>query len=222
MRIFKTGHQIADIISDIVGDLPDMDCTVAYGILRGTREEFAKAANWFEIDRGYYDPGHFDGNYRLSYRDMQAIYHDGIPSEPYSVELDDWRDPDSGYTLICPPTAAVCTFYGISHIDWVWGAVKRCNGSPYRIREKGTADPLAWDEVGRVITFNSGVAWQAVQRGIQTISDPDHSLVGSFTKAKKVLDGYDRTELFNIIGFHQFKLGDKEKICRILQHYRFS
>lgn len=219
VRALKTGHDIADTVADKIGDLPGDGYVVAYGILRGTKEAFARAAHWFEIDRGYWDPSHFDGNYRLGYRDMQAIYREGLPREPHGLKFDPWVDPDSGYTMICPPTAAVCDFYGLSHMDWCWDAINQCHGKPYKIREKYTQEPLSFEGVSRVITFNSAVGWQAVQKGIQCVSSADHSLVGSFCKAKKVLDNYDRDELFDIMQAHQFKLGEKEKICKLINHY---
>lgn len=219
MRLHKTGHPIADTVSDKIGDLYDGDYAIAYGILRGADRylRYQKSGNYFQVDRGFWEAGHFDGNYRCSFRGTQPSWASDSPQEDHGLELQPWKIFD-GKTLICPPTPPVCEFFNINYTVWILKAIKQST-SRYEIRHKGYRDPLSFDGVSRLVTFNSTVALKALQLGIPVISDPDHSSVGSFTKAINHIDSYDREPLFRFCAAHQFKLDDKEKIEKIISYY---
>lgn len=212
MMLHKTGHGIADEVSDRVGELPDGPYRAAYGILRGSTEWLRAVDNWFEIDKGMWGASHYYGNYRLSFRGTQPLYRDDAPVEPHGLTLEPWRD-SGDHTMICPPTQPVCAFFGIDYTEWLMDAVRRA-GPSYAIRHKGMAEPIDWPRVRRVITFNSTVGVEALRRGILVISDPDHSSIGSWG-----VDGYDREPLFCFLQAHQFKLAEKSKICSLISHY---
>ncbi len=213
MRLHKTGHVIADTVSDLIGDLPDGDYKAGYGILR-TNVYADKNAKWFEIDRGFYGASHFDGNYRLSYRGTQPRYHDKGPMKAHGLDLAPWRDID-GYTLICPPTAYVCDFFKIDYAEWLTRAVRQCKH--YKIRNKGNTESL--DNVSQVLTLNSSVGIKALQLGIPVISDPIHSTIGSYTSLINSIDKYNRDDLFCFISAHQFKLDDKKSLWNLIKYY---
>jgi len=214
MRLHKTGHAIADTVSDLIGDLPDGDYRAAYGILRHDQFENGK---WFELDKGFWGGAHYAGNYRLSFVGTQPRYDPTGPREPHGLTLEPWRTQE-GYTLICPPTDHVWRFFGINPDQWLWNACRQA-GPNYSIRHKRNAPPVKWDEVSKVITFNSTIGVEALRRGIEVISDPVHSTIGSFTESVKTTCDYNRNILFMLMQAHQFKLGEKEKICRLIKHY---
>lgn len=219
MRLHKTGHIVADTVSDLVAELPDGDYAIGYGILRGTDLFLRGFDRWFEMDKGFSDAFHYDGNYRLSYKGTQPLYSPDALHEANGLKLEPWITR-KGYTLICPPTESVCEFFGIDYVSWLWGAFKQCASQPV-LRPKGCEDPIDWDKVGRIITFNSTIGIEALRRGIPVISDPDHSTIGSYTKHINCVDNYDRSVILDFMQAHQFKLVDKGKIWGLIQHYLY-
>lgn len=214
MRLHKTGHPIANTISDLIGELPYGDYRICYGVLR---HSLFHDGNWFEVDKGFWDSAHYDGDYRLSYRGTQPIFDVDGPQDDHGLTLEPWRIRD-GYTLILPPTGHVCQFFGIDYAAWLMMALAKSPTSGI-IRHKGTSEPIDWDSIARVITFNSTLGIEALRRGIPVISDPNHSTMGSYTASINAIDNYDRESLFRFYKAHQFKLTEKDKICRLIQHY---
>ncbi len=231
-RVHKTGHFIADTVADafIVGNY-EGDADLVYGILR--HNFFTSSKNWFEVDRGYFNPGHFDGYYRISYKGTQAKWHEGIPQADIDFELEDWRDK-SGYVLVCPPSDYVKQFFDIGwEIDkqlmQCWEIVAGLH--PYRVRRKDDASYIEWNKIRGVITFNSSIGWQALQRGIPCISDTEHSIVGSYYKHELDKLGLEynfenvklipREPLFQAMKAHQFTLNEirKGKAWNLIQYY---
>lgn len=215
MRLHKTGHPIADTVSDLIGELPDGDYKIAYGILR--HEEFSMGLRWFEMDKGLWAANHYGGNYRLSFQGTQPIWHKDGPSEDHRLDLEPWRH-QTGPALICPPTSHVCDFFNIDYSSWLTKAIRQAEG-PYIIRTKGVENPIEWDKISKLITFNSTLGIEALIKGIPVISDPDHSTIGSYAVENYILDGTNRDELLSFCAAHQFKLSDKSKICRLIEHY---
>lgn len=216
MRLHKTGHEIADTVSDLIGELIDGNYKIAYGILR--HNLFDELSNWFEIDKGFWGADHFCGRYRMSCKGTQPRYDSLFPhSEPHGLTLHPWRN-DGTHTLICPPTQHVCEFFGIVYTDWLMAAIKKATGTII-MRGKGSDKPIEWESICQVITFNSTVGIEALCRGIPVISDPVHSSIGSYTKKILSIDGYDREPLFCWLAGHQFKLDEKEKINCLIRYY---
>lgn len=203
--VYRTGHPIADTVADALDTLPRGDYAIGYGILRGMAEKLRSHEHWFNIDRGYFNPGHFDGYYRISYKGTQARFND--LRKPWEGELKPWRFDYSKPVLACPPTAAVNQFFGLG--EW-----KPSLPDNHMIRRKGDAGQINWDDYSAVITFNSSVGWQALQRGIPCLSDPAHSIIGShyridnlekLTSFLQVMPD-SRRELFSCMNAHQFTL----------------
>lgn len=217
MRLHKTGHPIADTISDLIGDLPDGDYKIAYGILR---HNLFTHGHWFEVDRALWGASHYDGLYRISYRGTQPKYVDNFPAKPHGLKLSPWK-LDGEYDLICPPTDHVCEFFNIDYSQWLMNAIRQADKA-YVIRTKGTSEPIEWAKVKRLITFNSSIAIQALQHGVPVISDPVHSTIGSYTSHIESIYNYDRSVILDFISSHQFKLGDKEAIWGIIKYYLSS
>ena len=219
MRLHKTGHPIADTVSDLIGEVPDGEYAIAYGILR--HDLFHRTGRYFEVDKGFWGAGHYNGSYRISFNGTQPQYTEDGPREPHGLKLDPMRRRE-GYTMILPPTEHVCKFFNIDYAAWLMEAVKNAGSMRY-IRNKGTSvRDIEWDDISKVITFNSTLGIEAIRRGIQVISDPVHSTVGSFTAQKGPIDYHSREELLSFCASHQFKLDEKEKICSLIRHYLCS
>lgn len=217
MRLHKTGHAIADTVSDLIGELPDGDYRICYGILR--HNEF-KDGNWFEIDKGFFGSGHYEGTYRISFRGTQPKYNPTGLRKAHGHALKPWQH-NSGPALICPPTSHVCEFFGIDPTSWLLNAIRQING-PYIIRHKGDSQSVDWTKISQVITFNSTIGVEALINGIPVISDPIHSTIGSYTVDIKNLDQLNRDELLSFMAAHQFKLSDKESIWNLIAYYLSS
>lgn len=231
IAIFETDHPISQTVCrSIAGtcgfdlynygknapNLHRYDAVIGYGILRGMKELYASHPHWFEIDKGFTDAEHYTGNYRLSYKGTQPIYEAGAPQANHG-EVSPGRH--TGYTLICPPTDAVCGFFGINLRDWATEAFTEATifGGECLFRTKGDTTPIEWDEIDKLVTFNSSLGFEALRRCIPVVSDPIHSTIGSYQK--NAIDPSDMNGLFSFASAHQFKLGDKEGIHWILKRY---
>lgn len=236
IAVWKTGHEIADTVADALAEglngseLKDIrgclsenrggrrkaiegyTCHLAYGILRGTSEIFTAATSakipWFNVDRGYWKPGHYDGYYRISLRSTQQtigldrLEPDYERFDKLGIELKPWRGfDDSKPVLVCSPTTYVRDFFDCH--DWEY-----CNAGPLKnfvIRHKDDPSPINFDDYNYVLTFNSSVGWQAMAAGIPCVSDPMHSIVGKWFADISLADlshaqYADRYELFAVMG----------------------
>lgn len=195
--------------------------SISYGFLRGTEKIFqdciAQNQEWWEIDRGYFKPNHFDGYYRISHNGIMApMQCNALPSDRWDrlgIALRPWRDDLEGKpVLICPPTDAVEKLYDITadFTDFPLTDHKR-------IRDKRSNVPLEEDlsNCSKVITYNSAVALEALTRGIPAYC---HLLKADINR------GDDRRPLFNWLAYNQFTLnefksGEAWKIAHSLQKY---
>jgi len=223
--IWTTGHDIADTVAHAcliglgwkakllrcgIDDVNAADIHIGYGILRGMADVFKQCdvagKPWFNIDRGYFGAGHFNGYYRVSYRNTQQV--DGLFNLP--IRMDRYkklgivlenREPVDGPVLICPPT------------DYVreWLNVQWCGGEGL-LREKGCTRNLDDDLkiCSSVKTFNSSVGWEALRRGINVESDKDKSILGKWKKNlannRTLVD--TRRELFGVMAGLQLTLNE--------------
>lgn len=253
IAVWKTGHPIADTVAEHLArgfnaeiyqtsdaseeKIGQTQAHIGYGILRETGRVFALAGaakkDWFNVDRGYFAPEHFSGYYRISYKGTQAKWHDDIPQQDIDFKLEHWKSGGK-YILVCPPSEAVCDFF--KEPSWMNRALldiypfKGLEFVEYRVRTKGAEWSIEWDEIIAVITFNSSIGWQALQRGVPAFSDPVHSIVGSYyaSKLKNPLDflseeykRVDREPLFRAMRAHQFTLAEfaEGKAWALIQHY---
>jgi len=233
--IYRTGHEIADTVADALAEgfngFPECDAAIGYGILRGMDKALARHKHWFLVDRGYFDPAHYSGYYRISYKGTQARYSEySLVTSEYSKPLQNIRTTGD-YVLICPPTEAVCGYFGVIYSEWCKSATHEAeaNGFKWVMREKGNPIPLA-DMLAKaraVITFNSSVGWQALQRGIPCLSDVQNSVVGSYYGVNSLADvitlhdTLPREPLFNFMRSHQFTLEEirQGKAWCIIKYY---
>lgn len=193
--VWHTGHEINEKISHALHagipqnilkhtewaenyyNSPNKYTAVGYGILRGTGDIFKHnekhGVDFYEVDRGYINPKHFDGYYRISKNGMQAKYVDkDLPSDrldKLKIERDNWYDP-KGRVIVCPPSDFIEHYYEMASGAWLYAMesfLKSYNIS-YKIRDKSDTAPLKHDLQGAkcVMTFNSNVAIDASIKGI--------------------------------------------------------
>lgn len=228
VTLFRTGHDINERVCDALAKgFAGDDIAATYGVLRGAGA-WAKAQKkpTLLLDRGYFKPGHFDGYYRLAWQGTQAMFESGsgpMRWDSLHLPLEEWK-PRGTHALICPPTQPVAEFYGLNRHGVAWGewmgnqAVVACKGEfVVTIRTKDCTIPLEnhLKDCACVVTFNSGVGWEALRRGIPVISDVRHSTVGSFLGTAiadlgKPMQGVDRRALFSFMANRQFTLQEIE------------
>lgn len=224
MNIWQTDHEISQTVSRSLrngtsGALRHVRSyepadyetpALAYGILRGAASIFRGSRRWFNVDNGYFNPGHYDGYYRISYLGTQPRYMAGIEADT-ALDIKPFRGGDR--IMIVPPSIAVCQFYTIDPVKWLCDAVAKCN-KPYFIKQKDGA-PIIFDGVAKIITFNSSIGWLGLMEGIEVDSDPLHSVVGSYYATKSIDSSVDfahigREPLFRFMRAHQFTLREIE------------
>lgn len=229
--LITAGHQVGWYSPENMGYVERADICIGYGILRGMDDVFRECDRlgkpWFNIDRGYWKPGHFDGYYRVSLRGTQQTVHLNALTPDYDrwsalgVEMKPWRGNKGDYTLICPPTKKVAAFFGVDAEAWTNWSIKTAesnwplgNGLS-SIRTKDSPTPLADHLMGArvVLTFNSSVGWQALAAGIPCISDPTHSIVGAWFKGVLMdnlskLQEAEREKLFGVMANLQLTLDE--------------
>lgn len=218
--------------------------SMSYGILRGCGELFNDCydagVEYWEVDRGYFKPRHFDGYYRISYNNTRAKYNPEIAKklprdrwDALDINIAPWKEGDAGYVLLCPPTEHVASFFNLRE-DWVDYACDRIKqGTDRHIHIRGKHDengPLDMDLEGAhcVFTFNSNVAVEALLKGVPAITmSPDilhwNNLVFEMAESPNLKD-FDRESLFKFLSYCQFTLEEiKEgwplQYCMDIQKY---
>lgn len=212
------------------------DEAILYGILRGCSDvihhNFKNGLDYLHLDLGYikrslHNNGQFDGYYKISLNDTQAHYKDINLPEDRLKKLDivckDWQNNKNGYFLICPPTDAICIFYGIDVKKWIDTTIHKLGDRHYKIREKNDVsmsvslkDDLAGAKA--VITFNSNVALDATLEGIPVIATSQHSVIKNWNNLTmsnldnciEISQNLDRDKLLRFISYHQFTLKEIE------------
>ena len=244
IALYRTGHEINERITQSLwrglkerGDVSvslatdgivDADVHIAYGILRGCCEVFkaaeAEGLPWFNVDRGMWGASHYGGLYRISHRGTQPKYrHFGIQRD-HSLKLQPYVERE-GYTLICPPSGYVINWIGGDTNKWLvdWALYLNKHNIKYKTRFKHNTEPVDWDNIKCLITYNSSIAIEAICRGIPVVSDKNNSVVGSFQDVvgEIHLDTTRRDMLLRFMSAHQFTLEQIEqgRIWEVLNHY---
>lgn len=255
IAVWHTGHEIADRVAGAMSKLPnshllhvsraqdvaDYDVHIAYGILRGTAEIFHEAEKlgkpWFNVDRGYINPAHYNGFYRVSLRGTQTTkfaswMQDKNRIESLGLRFETWR----GFTptkrvLMCPPTKYAESFFkGLNVEDWIvegltWLRNRGVSNIKLRPKENGNDDGINDILASNfVYAFNTSLGWQAMAKGIPCYSDPVNSIVGAYYKDKQ-FDNLDRCQrdtrhdLFAIMSNLQLTLDEMEsgKLWELLE-----
>lgn len=214
--ILRTGHIIADTVAEALEqgygqDVRQANVPIGYGILRGTAEIFKEAqtsgGSYIHLDNGYFNPGHFDGYYRISKNGTQQTDFTGLEPDyerlaQLNLDIKPWRGFDkSKPILIIPPTEHVKEFFNldfgeddfeISIDDFPKDSVNIIGTRSHKcllpyfsiqkpvIRQKSDTSPIDFNDYNYVLTFNSSMGWKVLQAGIPCVSDTTYSMVGSY------------------------------------------
>lgn len=196
--VWHTGHEINEKISAALhAGIPqnilkhtefasnyinstNKNIAVGYGILRGTGDIFKHNREYnidfYEVDRGYINPEHFHGYYRISKNALQAKYKDkDFPSDrldKLKLKRENWFNP-KGHIIICPPSDYIEQYHNLAHGWWEQEVIKSIgNTHQFKVRDKSDSRPLDHDlqDACCVITFNSNVAVDATIKGIPVVT----------------------------------------------------
>jgi len=225
-----TGFPVRD--TELLSGQPVHAPAISYGILRGTTAAYAQAQNfgldWYEIDNGYFNRGHFDGCYRISRNGLTCRYDAKIASKlPYDrwrklgKVIRPWQHNPDGHILVCPPTEFIESFYGMEESEWEKQTVKKLAslGNSVKVRKKDNSDvPLSSDlkNCKCVITFNSNVGIDALLEGVPVITSEHHPInswngltIDNFSQRN--LYEADRLSLFKYLSHFQYTLEELER-----------
>lgn len=204
---------------------PNKYTAVGYGILRGTGDIFKynqmHNVDYYEVDRGYINPRHFDGYYRISKNRLQAKYKDlDLPNDRLDklrFERAEWFSP-KGRVIVCPPSDYIEDYLGFQHGWWEDKIVQELANTPrlFKVRHKSDTTPLEHDlqDAYCVITLNSNVAVDASIKGVPVIAG-EYSIAGRWCKnslaeviedkiAAPSIESVDK--LLRFISYNQFTL----------------
>jgi hypothetical protein len=204
--------------------------SISYGILRGTGDIFNKCrllvprTEWWEIDRGYFKPNHFEGYYRISLNGIRATYCKSasyeneiiapdVPSDrldKLDITLKPWRGGKN--ILLCPPTDYIAEWEGIDVDEWVSSQVnkiKEATDRPIKIRKKADPLPLEHDLVDAhfVIGYQSNVVLDALRAGIPAFNTDCYDVPLNLSHIEGEYK-FDRERLFRFLSYCQFTLDE--------------
>lgn len=206
ITVWKTGHDTNEtVLNSVVEGLSAIGITpyvlhvdeyngiirpsLSYGVLRGTEPIYRDCERagvpWWNIDRGFFKPSHFDGYYRIGYCHLQPTLEkigsiNAITSSErfnsLGISVESWRRNREGAILICPPTPAMSEFYGVSIGDWIekcTAAIPKDLRSRIIIRRKKDSGDIKMilSECRLVIVFNSNIAMEALLNGVPAIAE---------------------------------------------------
>jgi hypothetical protein len=227
---FKDDAVLATPIQYTDDTLNATDIHIGYGVRRGMDDVYRKLTaagkHWFNIDLGYFGAAHFDGQYRIAYRGTQNLFDANVQSET-CPDIDPWIE-GGAFALICPPTESAAGFFNINETEWLEQATLQATtfGLTPKIRRKDDPEHLddAFATAGAVITFNSSVAWKALQLGIPAFSDITHSTLGSWhgdVRSIAEIKKLNRENLFRFMCANQLSLLDIQqgKLLPILKRF---
>lgn len=215
---------------------------ISYGILRGTGLIFQalrdRDIEFWEIDRGFFKPAHFDGYYRISMNGMNPEYVPDIASsskrfDALNLKIKPWRK-DGKHILFCPPSNPVKWFDDVPPglVESKLGELRANTCKEIIVRTKADKKPIEEDfkDCWAVVTYSSNVAVDALLNGIPAICFGKHpvkgwnGLVVSDIESEKLTQS-NRQELFNYLAWQQFTLPEIEQgwpweVVQAMQKYK--
>lgn len=237
MRHFKQGMAYISESGDYplrhVDQYSGESNNISYGFLRGTDRIFQNSNEYWEIDRGYFKPGHFDGYYRISMNGTRARYNAKVAERLSSkrfkalgIHPEEWQPANKpGFVLIVPPTHAVTSFHKAPKqwADEIADILDDKTDYPVRVRHKsGQVCPLRDDLANArcVITYNSNVSIDALLAGVPVVAEDglingwnlltlDDIIRGADLRKDPVTGQMlDRQKLFNFAAHQQYTLDE--------------
>ena len=192
-----------------------------YGLARGLLEVLQKAQrdnhDWFFIDHGYLNSGHFDGYYSVT---KNAFQHTG--GGVYSSKRLDQIRPNLSpmghgeHILLLPPSRALAPYIKMDVDAWIKKYQNLKTDRPIRVREKGDPIPLEEDleNCHAVVTYNSKAAIKAAIAGISVFAT-DRCCATRISQPLSDIDNpdlnIDREGWLRALCSHQFTLEEMRK-----------
>lgn len=221
---------------------PKASGVIFAGMLRGNmllyNDVMAKGVDYYYIDHAYFKSGYDHPAWmrvtRNGFAQNNIITNDQTrwntyfqkPMMPYNFE-------DKSKILVLPPSPAVKRTFGVDNwLDKVIRTLTRHTNRQIVVREKGgpvldstgtktiewqkfhhpqTIDEM-WNDLYCVVTFNSAVGIQALQKGIPTICTkfcPAWPLSNKLENIENLLK-FNRTPLFASLSWGQYTLDEME------------
>lgn len=188
--------------------------SIVYGIIRGCGEIInlceVKHYDYWHIDNGYMNRHSY---YRVSENGLQAPLGRSADSkrfESLGIRTRPWNN--GSYILLCPPTPFIQAHYRL--YDWRHQVERELSGwtdRDIRVRTKADTEPIDWNNVYCVVTFNSNVGLEALINGVPAIATgptPWASFCAMNLKHIESLNRPDREPLLNYLANNQFTLDE--------------
>lgn len=244
IRVYSTDHQHSMVLSkafangcqgQIVPPVRLMDGDAAfYGILRGCGD-LIKQCQWvgkdfYHIDHGYFNRGHYDGYYRVSKNAFQwkpkfvsRYHHDRW--EKLDVELKPWQT--GRHVVVIPLTGAVGKFLGVDSDKWteaVVGEISKHTDRPIIIKKKdGTPLGGVLEDCHCLVTHSSNAAVDALVEGIPvcTLGDSAASYLSTPIAQIETPRYPPREEWCFAVAYHQFTIEEMHNgtAWRLIKEY---
>jgi hypothetical protein len=202
--------------------------SVSYGMLRGVckiYQDCSKAkVEWWNIDHGFFKRSRqdtFDGYYRIGRNALTPSFwpkaiESGSRWRKLRIEPAPWAWKAVGPIILCPPTDAMSSFFGVSAEAWVKQTVGKIHPNLRhlaKVRLKSDKIPIqkALRSARAVAVFNSNVAVEALVAGIPAVAD--EGIVRSWNNfgAERLHEDFtklDRNILFRAAAECQFTIAE--------------
>ena len=170
---------VLEHVDNYSGPVPSL----SYGILRGTGSIYKDCAGqgvaWWNIDNGFFLPGHPHGYYRIGYCDLQTnegpidLVDAARRWGRLGISPDPWNPNPEGVVLVCPPTTYMADFYAVDPELWTRSVLARLpEGVEAVVRPKGTPGSIhhLFPSCRMVVVYNSNVALEALLAGVPAMA----------------------------------------------------
>jgi len=214
---------------------------VIYGLLRRLQScqchAIQSGKDWVYMDNGYMEPGHWAGNYSITYNWYQHTGEgDFSRGKERFKRMDAWRTlypwrKSGDYILLLPPTEAYARLMKLSPMAWVDDTIKKLQLSTdrqFRIRAK-PGSMLGGKKVSKtgitleedlskayaMVTYNSKAAIESIVRGVPVFMTlPGCAVSVGLDDISLIETPYypeDRQRWLHALAANQFSIAEMEK-----------
>ena len=232
MNVYATNHVHSKVIcaalaqgfkAQIVPPLRLMDGPASfYGILRGTGD-ILKECEWvkrdfFYVDHGYFDPGHYEGYYRVVKNGLHSSGKGSYPSDRWErlqTKLRPW-ERKGRHILVSSLSPFIGKFLNIDPDKWLAGVVREISlhtERPIVVKNKGEGNlDDALKDAWCIVVHSSTAAVHALVNGIPAIclGDFPNGICWEFEDIEKPR-WPDREQWVSNLAYQQFTLAEIRK-----------
>ena len=197
MYVYQTAHEISQTICQAIhkgvpSTLLDINIdgdwdtyrfgggpAITYGNLRGAGEIVrlceALSLDYYYVDHGYMNRGHFNGHYRITKNALQSTQVLECPPDRFeqlNIKVQEWKRGDK--ILVIPLSIPLATFLGIDAqvwLDYTIGRIKRTTDREIVVKGKDGSPLLPYlDNCHALVTHSSNAAVDGVIAGVPAFS----------------------------------------------------